>query len=79
MVDEQVHWGQLKWYDRVRKMGFCVPENRGTDVLIHRNTYIGDVPLRKNLSWGQGLKIVYMLEPDRPIDRPKAAAWRFVK
>ena len=79
MLVEKVLWGTMKWYDPDQKFGFGIPEDGGIDILIHRNAYIGDVPLDKNFSRDQHLEIAYMLVENRPVNKPKAVAWRFVK
>jgi CspA family cold shock protein len=77
--------GQIKWFDAVRGYGFIVPDDGGSDVLLHsaclkrdgyQSAFEGDKIVCEVVERSKGLQAMRVLSLDttgtvpRPVDRP---------
>lgn len=80
--DDVVVSGQVKWYDAVKGYGFVVPENGGSDIMVHASCVraFGKVALSEGADITlvatagqrgmQAAKIVSVDEPEMVLDMP---------
>jgi cold shock CspA family protein len=73
-----VQTGTLRWFNRGKGYGFLIPDDGGTDVMLHLKSFFGYPRTIPQHDPAGGTRIQYLLETERPEDKRRAATWSYL-